>query len=332
MLSGLTTLGEKAVLVTGAGGFIGSHLVERLVTMGARTRAFVHYRANGSWGWLDHSFCKDDIEVIGGDVRDRDSLIQAMQGVQVVFHLAALIGIPYSYHSPLSYVHTNVEGTLNVLQAARQLGVGSVIHTSTSEVYGTACYVPIKETHPLQGQSPYAASKIGADKLAESFFHSYGLPVVTIRPFNTFGPRQSARAVIPTIVSQCLTSEVVRLGNLQPTRDMNYVTDTVEGFVRAACSPEAIGRTVNLGSGQEISVENLAKLIATLMDREIVIQNEEDRVRPEKSEVERLLADNTVAREYLGWQPAVSLEEGLRLTIDWMQNHLHGYRPDAYVV
>ncbi len=322
----------KRVLITGAGGFIGSHLTERLVSLGVRARALVHYHSNGSWGWLDHLSCREEIEVIPGDVRDRDNIIDAIRGVDVVFHLAALIAIPYSYQAPLSYIRTNVEGTLNVLQAARDLGVERFVHTSTSEVYGTARYIPIDEAHPLQGQSPYAASKIGADKLAEAFFLSFDLPVVTLRPFNTFGPRQSGRAVVPTIIAQCLTGSTVRLGNVHPTRDLNYVANTVEGFLRAASSPGAIGRTINLGSGNEISIRDLAQRIGHLVDRPIVIQTEEERVRPEKSEVERLLADNTVAREVLGWQPSVSLEEGLQLTVEWVREHLSEYRPGVYAL
>lgn len=323
--------GKKA-LVTGAGGFIGSHLAERLVELGARTSALVHYHADGSWGWLDQSLYKDEIDVIAGDIRDRDSVIQAVRGAEIVFHLAALIAIPYSYHAPHSYVRTNIEGTLNVLQAARELGVELVVHTSTSEVYGTARYVPIDERHPLQGQSPYSASKIGADKLAEAFFLSYGLPVVTVRPFNTFGPRQSARAVVPTIISQGLREGTVCLGNVHPTRDLNYVTNTVDGFVRSASSPEAIGRTINLGSGREISIEDLVRMIGGIMGRAIEIQTEEERVRPKNSEVERLLADNTLAKKILEWEPSVTLEEGLRLTTEWMREHLNGYRAGIYVI
>jgi len=321
----------KRALVTGAGGFIGSHLTERLVEVGARTRALVHYNALGTWGWLDHSPLRNDIEVIAGDICDRDSLRQAMQGVEVVFHLAALIAIPYSYHAPASYVRTNVEGTLNVLQVARELVVERVVHTSTSEVYGTARYVPMDEAHPLQGQSPYSASKIGADKLAEAFHASFNLPVVTIRPFNTFGPRQSARAVIPTIISQCLTRETVRLGSLHPTRDLNYVANIVEGFLKAALIPAAVGRAINLGSGREISIGEVAEMIGRLAGRPVNIESDARRLRPDKSEVERLLADNTLARTLLGWQPAVSLEEGLERTIAWMQQNLERYRPDVYV-
>jgi dTDP-glucose 4,6-dehydratase len=253
-----------------------------------------------------------------------------MQDVEVVFHLAALIGIPYSYHAPASYVRTNVEGTLNVLQAARSQGVERLVHTSTSEVYGTSRYEPIDEMHPLQGQSPYSASKIGADKLAESFYMAFKVPVVTVRPFNTFGPRQSARAVIPTIITQCFSRETVRLGSLHPVRDLNYVLDTVEGFLLAAEAPEAVGQTFNLGSGRGISIGELAQLVARLAGRPIAIDSEAERVRPEKSEVDRLLADSTRARKVLGWDPTVSLEEGLQRTIEWMQANLKKYRPDVY--
>jgi len=322
----------KRVLVTGAGGFIGSHLTERLVELGANVRALVHYNALGTWGWLDQSRLRDQMQVIAGDIADRDSVRHAMQDVEVVFHLAALIAIPYSYQAPLSYVRTNVEGTLNVLQNARDLNVERVVHTSTSEVYGTARYAPIDEAHPLQGQSPYSASKIGADKIAESFHLSFDVPVVTVRPFNTFGPRQSARAVIPTIITQCLTGDTVKLGSLHPTRDLNFVSNTVDGFVLAASTPEAVGQTINLGSGREISVGDLAQLIARLTGRDITIQGDEQRVRPGKSEVERLLADNTKARTVLGWEPKVTLEEGLTRTIAWLQQHIERYRPGVYVV
>lgn len=322
--------GNKTVLVTGAGGFIGSHLTERLVELGARTRAFVEYNSTGSWGWLDSSALNKRMEVVLGDIRDRDSIQKATEGVDITFHLAALIAIPYSYQAPQSYVQTNVEGTLNVLQSALVNGVGLVVHTSTSEVYGTARTIPINESHPLQGQSPYSASKIGADKLAESFHLSFGLPVVTVRPFNTFGPRQSARAVIPTIISQCLSGNGLRLGNLHPTRDLNYVANVVEGFLKAASIPEAVGQTINLGSGREISIGDLAQLIARLCGSENSIKSDEQRVRPNKSEVERLLADNTLALTLLGWAPAVSLEDGLVRTIEWMRQNLNRYRSDVY--
>ena len=322
----------KNVLVTGAGGFIGSHLTERLVDFGANTRALVHYNAQGTWGWLDHSDFKNDVEVLAGDISDRDCVRQAMMGRDIVFHLAALIAIPYSYQAPASYVRTNVEGTLNILQTARDLEIERLVHTSTSEVYGTAQRIPIGEDHPLQGQSPYSASKIAADKLAEAFYCSFRLPVVTVRPFNTFGPRQSARAVIPTIITQCLTGTRVRLGNLLPTRDLNFVSNTVDGFVRAAAVPEALGKTINLGSGREISIGDLAHLIARLVDKPIEIQSDSQRIRPERSEVERLLADHSLASSLLEWQPEVDLEEGLKRTIAWLREHQERYRPGVYVV
>ncbi|MBW3599369.1 MAG: GDP-mannose 4,6-dehydratase [Planctomycetes bacterium] len=322
----------KRVLVTGAGGFIGSHLTERLVELGADVRALIHYNSAARWGWLDESPLKDVMEVVAGDIRDAGSVRCAMEGREVVFHLAALIAIPYSYIAPASYVETNVTGTLNVLEAARQLETPLVLHTSTSEVYGTARRVPIDEEHHLQGQSPYSATKIGADKLAEAYYRSFNTPVITMRPFNTFGPRQSARAVIPTIISQCLTQDVVRLGSLTPTRDLNFVTNTVEGYLYAAACPAAVGRTINLGSGREISVGALAELIADLVGRPVRIECEQQRLRPSKSEVERLLADNTLARELLGWRPEVSLEEGLSRTIAWLQEHIARYRADVYNV
>jgi len=324
---------KKRVLVTGAGGFIGSHLTERLLELGATVKALVHYNALGTWGWLDKSPVRHDIEVIAGDVCDRDSVRQAMQGTEIVFHLAALIAIPYSYHAPASYIRTNIEGTLNVLQAARELGIERLVQTSTSEVYGTARYVPIDEVHPLQGQSPYSASKIGADKLAEAFHLSFGLPVVTVRPFNTFGPRQSTRAVIPTIITQCLNgNQKIRLGSLHPTRDFNYVSNTVNGFIMAAVTASAIGQTVNLGSGYEISIGDLAQLIANLTGHSIVIETDEQRLRPEQSEVDRLLANNTLASNLLGWEPTVSLEEGLKLTMAWLEEHMEKYRPELYTL
>ncbi len=323
---------SKRVLVTGAGGFIGSHLTEHLVKLGVSVRALVRYNSMGTWGWLDDSVTRKDIEVMLGDICDRDSIQKAAEGMDMIFHLAALIAIPYSYHTPVSYVRTNVEGTLNVLQAAREANVERVIHTSTSETYGTAQYVPINESHPLQGQSPYSASKIGADKMAEAFYLSFDLPVVIIRPFNTFGPRQSARAIIPTIITQCLNKQTLQLGNLHPTRDLNYVTDIAEGFILAATKPEAIGKTINLGSGREISIGELAKLIDGLSGQKSVITTDNKRVRPDSSEVERLLADNTLARTLLGWEPNVSLEDGLAHTIKWLHANLERYRPDVYVL
>jgi len=323
---------SKKVLVTGAGGFIGSHLTERLVELGANTRAFVRYSSTGSWGWLDQSPLKNEFEVVLGDIRDQDTVANALKDVEVVFHLAALIAIPYSYHAPLSYVRTNVEGTLNVLQGAQRMGTAVVVHTSTSEVYGTARTVPIDENHPLQGQSPYSATKIGADKIAESFYLSFGLPVVTIRPFNTFGPRQSARAVIPTIVTQALNGAEVRLGSLEPTRDLNFVADTVEGFIKAAETPKAIGEVINLGTGREISIGDLASLILKLMNRDLPVSLESIRVRPENSEVDRLCADSRKGQSILGWTPKYSLEEGLTATIEWIRENSERYRTGIYVV
>jgi dTDP-glucose 4,6-dehydratase len=320
----------RTVLVTGAGGFIGSHLAERLVEEGASTRALVRYNAAGAWGWLDSSPQLKEMEVVLGDIRDADTLRHAVHKVDVVFHLAALIAIPYSYVAPLSYVRTNVEGTLNLLQACRDADVVRVVHTSTSEVYGTARYVPMDEGHPLEGQSPYAASKIGADMLAEAFHRSFGLPVSTIRPFNTFGPRQSARAVIPTIVTQALTQHEVRLGNVAPTRDLTFVADTVEGFLRVAENEATIGEVVNVGSGREISIADLAATILRLMNRDLPVVGDPVRVRPEASEVDRLLADVTRAREWFGWAPRHTLDDGLAQTIQWIARHIEHYRADVY--
>lgn len=318
--------------MTGAGGFIGSHLAERLAVLGADVRALVRYTSTGRWGWLDQSPLKADLEVVLGDVRDFFSVREAMQGREVVFHLAALIGIPYSYHAPQSYLHANIEGTLNVLQGARELATERVICTSTSEVYGTAQYVPIDEDHPLQGQSPYSASKIAADKLAESYFRSFGTPVVVVRPFNTYGPRQSARAVIPTIISQALAGSEVRLGSLTPTRDFNFVADMVAGFVAAAERREAVGQVMNLGSGVEVSVQKLSSILGDLLGKKLTLVAEAQRIRPENSEVERLCADATKARELLGWTSSISLEDGLRQTIAWVEQNLHTYRVDSYAV
>lgn len=325
----------KKVLVTGAGGFIGSHLAEALTTAGASVRAMVHYNGAGRQGWLDDSPQQSEMEIISGDITDRSFVHSAMSDCEVVFHLAALIAIPYSYVAPSSYVQTNIVGTLNVLEAAKILGTERVVHTSTSEVYGTAITVPIAETHPLQGQSPYSASKIGADKLVESYFCSFETPVVTVRPFNTFGPRQSARAVLPTIITQCLQPNVhsIKLGSLTPTRDLNYVANTVNGFMTAGHHPNVIGRTLNFGSGREISVGDLANTIARLVGREdIQVECDEQRIRPGRSEVERLLADNSLAKSLTGWEPAVSLEDGLSRTIEWFRKNLSGYRHDVYNV
>ena len=322
----------RSVLVTGAGGFIGSHLTEALVREGADVRALVEYTFDGSRGWLDALPVQEDVEVIAGDVRDPDSVARGVAGAEVVFHLAALISIPYSYDAPLSYFRTNVEGTLNVLRQSLRADLRLVVHTSTSEVYGTALSVPIDEGHPLQAQSPYAASKIGADKAAESFHLSFGLPVVTVRPFNTFGPRQSARAIIPTIAIQALAGEEVRLGNLTPTRDFTYVEDTARAILLAAQSPEAIGRVINVGSGQEIAIGRLAEAICRLAGSQAPVVFDEQRSRPPQSEVERLLADSTVARTLLGWQAEVTLEDGLARTVAWLAENLDRYRVGSYVV
>ncbi len=320
------SLRGKQVLVTGADGFIGSHLVERLVRDGSKVRAFVFYNAFDSWGWLDQvePAVREALEVVAGDVRDPHGVATAMEGCEAVFHLAALIGIPFSYHSPDAYVDTNVKGTLNVLQAARRLGTPRVIHTSTSEVYGTAQQVPIAETHPLNAQSPYAASKIAADQLALSFHRSFGTPVAVMRPFNTYGARQSTRAVLPTIITQIAAgAKRVKLGALHPTRDFNYVLDTVDGFVAIAGADQAIGEVVNFGSDFEISIGDAAQLIAELMGIKIEIESEAGRLRPAASEVERLWADNSRARGLLGWQPRYGGRDGLRRgleeTIRWFR-------------
>ena len=329
----------KKVLVTGADGFIGSHLTEHLVKDGADVRAFVYYNSFNSWGWLDDAdtHIRKSLDVFAGDIRDPHGVRTAMQGCDVVMHLAALIAIPYSYHSPDTYVDTNVKGTLNVVQAARELGVARVVHTSTSEVYGTARFVPITESHPLQGQSPYSASKIGADQMAMSFHASFALPVAVIRPFNTYGPRQSARAVIPTIITQVANgSRAIKLGAMHPTRDFNYVQDTVRGFISVAECDAAIGQVVNIGSNYEISVGDTARLIAQLMGRDVEFSSDEQRLRPQGSEVERLWADNTLARELMGWAPAYAgiegLSRGLRETIEWFSvpANLRRYKADLY--
>jgi dTDP-glucose 4,6-dehydratase len=295
-------------------------------------RAMVRYNSAGRRGWLDESDLKDDMEIVAGDIREVDSVRAALQGVDVVFHLAALIAIPYSYVSPSSYVSANIVGTLNILQESLRSGVTRVVHTSTSEVYGTARQIPISEEHPLQGQSPYSATKIGADKLAESFHKSFGLPISIVRPFNTYGPRQSARAVIPTIMTQALANEPIRVGNIAPTRDFNYVEDTVRGFVSNAASEKAVGRVINLGAGNEISIGDLARTICSLVGTECRIVQEEQRIRPPGSEVDRLLADNRLADELLGWRPEVNLHDGLQQTLEWLRLNLERYRPEIYVV
>lgn len=334
-------LANSKILVTGADGFIGSHLVEELVRRGHRVRAFVMYNSFNSWGWLDHSPAeiRNSLEIFAGDIRDPHGVREAMKGCGVVMHLAALIGIPYSYHSPDTYVDTNIKGTLNVVQAARELGVEKVIHTSTSEVYGTARFVPITEEHPLQGQSPYSASKIGADQMALSFFASFGTPVTVVRPFNTYGPRQSARAVIPTVITQIAGgARVLRLGALHPTRDFNYVQDTVQGFIAAAEAEQGVGEVVNIGSNYEISIGDTVRLIAEAMGADVEIETEEIRLRPEKSEVERLWADNAKARALFGWEPRYGGREGLKRglaeTAAWFADpaNLRHYKTDLYAV
>lgn len=329
----------KTVLITGADGFIGSHLTEALVRQGYRVRAFVLYNSFNSWGWLDRCApeVKGQFEVFAGDVRDPHGVKEAMKGCEAVLHLAALIAIPFSYHSPDTYVETNVKGTLNVLQAARELGVKRLIHTSTSEVYGTARFVPITEEHPLQGQSPYSATKIAADQLAYSFYASFGLPVTIARPFNTYGPRQSARAVIPTIITQIANGQrQIKLGAVSPTRDFNYVTDTVTGFVAMLNSEQGLGEVINIGSNFEISVGDAAQLIAEAMNTEIEIITDEARLRPENSEVERLWADNTKARKLFGWQPNYGGREGFKRglaeTAAWFAqpSNLSGYKANIY--
>jgi dTDP-glucose 4,6-dehydratase len=326
---------DKKVLVTGADGFIGSHLVQRLAGEGAKVRAFALYNSFAQWGWLDELPAKalERVEVFPGDIRDPNRVQEAVAGQAVVFHLASLIAIPYSYHAPDSYVQTNVGGALNVLNACRALGVERLVHTSTSEVYGSAQYVPIDEKHPLQGQSPYSASKIGADALAESYWRAFGLPVAIIRPFNTFGPRQSARAVIPTIISQLAAGATeLKLGALTPTRDFNYVADTVEGFLAVARAEQAVGRVINIGSGREIAIGDLAAKIMKAVGREVPIVTEQARLRPQGSEVDRLLCDNSLARQLTGWQPRHGLEEGLAATADWIKDNLHHFRPQDYTI
>lgn len=325
----------KKVLVTGAEGFIGSHLTERLVELGADVTALVQYNSFNNWGWID-TFDKEvlnSIKVETGDIRELDGMNRIIKGQEVVFHLAALIAIPYSYLSPMAYVRTNVEGTVNVLEACRNHDVQKIIHTSTSETYGTALYVPIDEKHPMQGQSPYSASKIGADKMAESFYRSFNMPIATIRPFNTYGPRQSARAVIPTIISQILSGKnEIKLGSLSPTRDFNYVKDTAEAFVKIAESDRTIGEVINAGSNYEITVGDTVKKIIDIIGKDVKIICDEERLRPEKSEVNRLWADNTKIKELTDWTPNYSIDRGLEETIKWIKENMKYYKPDIYNV
>lgn len=332
---------KKKILVTGADGFIGSHLTEALVRAGHDVKAFVLYNSFNSWGWLDHcsSDVKDHFEIFSGDIRDPHGVRSAMQGCDTVLHLAALIAIPYSYHSPDTYVDTNVKGTLNIVQAAKDLNVSKVVHTSTSEVYGTARFVPITEEHPLQGQSPYSATKIGADQIAISFYNSFNTPVTIIRPFNTYGPRQSARAIIPTVITQIANGhKKIKLGAVHPTRDFNYVSDTVKGFMAVADSKQSIGEVINIGSNFEVSILDTVKIIASLMGAEIEIETETARLRPDKSEVDRLWADNSKAKRLTGWEPQYGgldgFKKGLQETINWFTSpeNLKNYKANIYNV
>ena len=320
------------VLVTGAGGFIGSHLCEQLVYAGYNVTAFVRYNSKNNLGWLEKSQYKDKITFYSGDIRDYDSVKAAMDGKDIVFNLAALIGIPYSYVSPLAYIKTNVEGTYNVLQAARELKTKRIVQTSTSEIYGTAQFVPITEQHPINPQSPYAASKASSDLLALTYYRSFDIPVAIVRPFNTFGPRQSARAIIPTLISQALTSNIIKIGSTSPTRDLTFVKSTVDGFIKAANSQKAIGEVINLGSNFEISIGELAKRIIELTGSKAKLICDNERIRPGKSEVERLWADAKKANELLNWKPLTTFDEGLKETIKWISSNLDSYKPQIYNV
>jgi NAD dependent epimerase/dehydratase len=324
----------KRILVTGAGGFIGSHLMENLVERGIDVKAFVRYNSRDDWGMLEllDKKIRKKLEVYSGDLKDSDAVRGAMEDRDVVFHLGALIAIPYSYQHPRETVETNIIGTLNVMTAARDMGIKRIVHTSTSEVFGTAKYVPINEEHPLQGQSPYSASKIGADKIAESFFLSYKLPVSTLRPFNTFGPRQSTRAVIPTIITQALRNKNIKLGSLEPTRDLMYVQDTVEGFIKMAETDKAVGETINIGTGSEISIGELAKKIIKKTNPKLKVIQESKRKRPTGSEVMRLCVDNKKAKKLLKWKPKYTLDKGLTETIGWFKKNLQYYEHEGYTV
>ena len=328
-------LKNKKVLVTGAGGFIGSHLTEILLEQGAHVRAFVKYNGRGDWGMLKDlpQNTLKSVEVIMGNISDPFFVKKAVKDCDYVFHLAALIGIPYSYVAPADYVSVNVQGTLNVLQACREHRTPRLVHTSTSEAYGTACYVPIDEKHPLQGQSPYSASKIAADKLVESYYNSFELPVVNVRPFNTYGPRQSARAFIPTVVTQALTQDTIRMGSLEPVRDLTFVRDTAQGFIQAGLSDNTIGKVINLGVGTGHTIGEVTKKILELIGNpDMEIERDPERVRPAKSEVMELISNNSLARELTGWQPRFSLEEGLTETIKWIKKNLDTFRPDSYSI
>jgi NAD dependent epimerase/dehydratase len=323
---------RKKVLVTGAGGFIGSHLTERLVKLGVSVKAFVRYNSRNDWGLIEFlpREVQESLEIFSGDLKDPEAVRKAVKGREIVFHLGALIAIPYSYINPLDFVQTNIGGTANILNACREYGVEKIVHTSTSEVYGTARYTPIDEDHPLQGQSPYSASKIGADKLAESYYLSFNLPVAILRPFNTYGLRQSARAVIPTIITQALLNERIKLGSLEPTRDLTYISDTVEGFIKEVESKNSTGQVINLGTGEETSIGDLVKKVGDIIGKELKIEHDSARVRPERSEVGRLISNNTKAKRILDWKPKVSLEEGLKKTIDWISKNLERYKIEKY--
>ena len=323
----------KKILITGSGGFIGSHLTERCVELGYEVKAFVRYNSKNDWGWIEDSVYKNEIEVISGDIRDYDSVYNAMKNCDTVFHLAALIGIPYSYVSPLAYIKTNIEGTYNILQSAKELETEQILITSTSETYGTAQYVPIDEKHPMVGQSPYSASKISADQLSISYYRSFDLPVKIVRPFNTYGPRQSARAIIPTVISQILSGErKIRLGNLHPTRDLTYVKDTVNGFIEIFKCDKLFGEITNIGMNEEISIGNLVQLIANLMQVDIEIINDQRRIRIERSEVERLYCDNRKILDKTNWKPKYNLKSGLLKTIEFIRNNLNIYKSEIYNV
>ena len=323
----------KNILVTGACGFIGSNLVELLLEKGFNVKAFAHYNSNNSWGWLEDIKHKADIDIISGDIRDYDSVSKAMEGCDSAFHLAALIGIPYSYRSPLAYIRTNIEGTYNVLESAKINGINQLLITSTSETYGTAQYVPIDEKHPLVGQSPYSASKIAADQLAISYFRSFDLPVKIVRPFNTYGPRQSARAIIPTIIIEILSGKKeIQLGNITPTRDLTYVKDTCQGFIEIYNSDSLFGEVTNIGMNTEISIENLFDLISEIMGKQLTHTTSEERIRPNKSEVDRLVCDNTKIMTQTNWRPKYDLKDGLIKTIEWLTNNFKNYKSGIYYV
>lgn len=324
---------NRKVLVTGAAGFIGSHLTELLVEEGYQVKAFVHYNSQGNRGWMEHSKYKDDVEFVSGDIRDYDGVYEALKGCEKVFHLAALIGIPYSYRSPLAYIRTNIEGTYNVLEASRQLDLKEVIVTSTSETYGTAQYVPIDEKHPVLGQSPYAATKIAADQLALSYYRSFETPVKIVRPFNTYGPRQSARAIIPTIITQILSGKKeIKLGNIYPTRDFTFVKDTVRGILAITHSVKLFGESTNIGVNEEITVKDLVHLVSKLMNKKVAVEGEKIRIRPELSEVERLWCDNSKILKMTDWRPEYNLKNGLQETIAFIEKHLSIYKTEIYNV